>query len=80
MDSKQITDGSFRLGSSNDGMQLSRNWIEMTVLPKLDPNSDAAKAVQKYIDGDATLKTAVAGLDKATGEFKVVMVDVPSGN
>lgn len=78
VDSKQINDGSFRLGSSNAGMQLSRRWIEETVLDRL-PDGDVTKAVvQDAIDTGKPLKTAVGGLDKSTGEYKLIMIDFNS--
>jgi hypothetical protein len=59
------------------GYQLSTEWIEITVLSKLPDGDLAGQAVSNALNGHATLKTAVAGLDKITGEFKIIKVDAP---
>ena len=76
VDSKQITDGSFKLGTSNAGLQLSKPWINDTVMENLGADDLAKQAVQKAINGQAILKTGVAGLDKVTGEFRVILVEI----
>jgi len=74
VDSKQITDGSFKLGTSNSGLQLSKSWINETVMPNLSDSDLAKQAVKKALDANSNtqLKVAVAGLDKVTGEFRMI--------
>ena len=74
VDSKQITDGSFKLGTSNAGLQLSKPWINETVMPNLSDSDLAMQAVERALDVNSStqLKVAVAGLDKVTGEFKII--------
>lgn len=74
VDSKQITDGSFKLGTSNAGLQLSEPWINKTVMPNLSDSDLAMQAVERALDVNSStqLKVAVAGLDKVTGEFKII--------
>lgn len=78
VDSKQITDGSFKLGTSNAGNQLSYQWIDETVMPNLSDDDFARKAVEKALGPDPSiqLKVAVSGLDKVTGEFKIVTLEL----
>jgi filamentous hemagglutinin len=72
IDSKQIYNGSIQLGSSNGGVQLSDDWIR-DVLARLDPGP-AKTAVQTALN-NGTLKIAVAGVNKKTGELLIVNVN-----
>lgn len=72
VDSKQINNGSVRLGTTQAGMQLSPNWIE-SALENLPDGSPARSAITNA-QRNGTLYTAVAGVDKATGKLVVVPV------
>ena len=74
-DSKQIGNGGgVSLGSSQAGTQLSQNWIEAT-LENLPDGSPAKTAVQNA-QNKGTLYTAVAGVNKTTGNLVIVPVNV----
>ena len=77
-DSKQITNGTVKLESKAAGgnTQLSEAWVQ-AVLNKLDKNDPAAKAVQQAFD-TGKLKTAVTGVDRATGQAVIIPVHVPA--
>lgn len=77
IDTKQI-DGSFKLGVTNEGQQLSDTWINAK-LSKMDPNSEAYKQIDKA-QREGTLVTAVAGVDHKTGEYKIVPVNAISSS
>jgi len=72
IDSKQIYNGSIQLGISRGGVQLSDDWIR-DVLARLE-NGPAKAAVQKALN-DGTLKIAVAGVNKKTGELLIVNIE-----
>lgn len=56
--------------------QLSEAWVQ-AVLNKLDKNDPAAKAVQQAFN-TGKLKTAVTGVDRATGQAVIIPVKVPA--
>jgi len=75
VDSKQLTDGSFKLGNTNSGVQLSDKWVAKVLTETPDSN------VRKLVDNalkKGTLRRAVTGLDKATGEFVMTEIKWPS--
>ena len=76
MDSKQIdASGGVQMGSAFDGQnQLSSSWID-GVLDNLPENSPARLAIVQA-KANGTLKTAVAGLDKSTGNIFITPVTV----
>lgn len=71
IDSKQIYNGAIQLGSSKAGVQLSDDWIR-DVLRRMSPGP-AQTAVQDALR-NGTLKIAVAGVNKGSGQL--VMVNV----
>lgn len=62
---------SIQLGASNGGVQLSNAWIS-DVTGRLPPGPARSAVTNALADG--TLKIAVAGVNKQTGEL--VMVNV----
>ncbi len=73
LDSKQIYNGSIQLGSTSAGtVQLSDDWISF-VLNKVGP-TPAEAAVRAAIK-DGSLKIAVAGVNKDTGELVMVNIN-----
>lgn len=76
IDSKQITNGSFSLSASGAGgnMQLSNGWID-SVLSRLDSTSPAYQAIEQA-RATGKLITAVAGVDKSTGQVVAVPVKI----
>jgi filamentous hemagglutinin len=76
VDSKQLSSsGAVQLGSSQAGTQLSEAHIRAT-LANLPDASPAKQAILSALDNQ-TLKTAVAGVDKKTGQFMITPVYVP---
>ncbi len=77
-DSKQITNGTVKLSSNAAGgnTQLSSDWI-MAVIGEL-PTNDPARIAVLQARRAGTLKTAVTGVDRATGKAVIVPVQVPS--
>lgn len=74
VDSKQLTKGSFELGDTRNGFQLSHTWIE-NAAQKLNDGplkSDLEAAIR-----DKSYRTAVTTVDKTTGKFLFIEVDVP---
>ncbi|MGX9190127.1 hemagglutinin repeat-containing protein [Stenotrophomonas sp. Ker107b] len=69
IDSKQIYNGSIQLGSSNAGVQLSDAWI-LDVLSRMGPGA-TSNAVRTAM-ANGTLKIAVAGVNKTSGELVMV--------
>jgi filamentous hemagglutinin len=74
VDSKQIKNSSFQLGTPGYGTQLSEDWIEITA-GRL-PDGPTKQAVQEAIKNQTPIKTAVAGQDKKSGEFMFIVVNV----
>jgi filamentous hemagglutinin len=76
IDSKQVTNGTFTLSPDAAGgnMQLSNGWIS-SVLNNLDPSSPAYKAITQA-QASGKLTTAVAGVNKATGQVIAVPVKI----
>lgn len=80
VDTKQLKNGSAALANTNNGVQMSRQWVD-NVLENLDYDGDMAQAnllLKSKIDSaktNGTLLKGVAGLDKKTGEFSVVKLD-----
>ncbi|WP_232355839.1 filamentous hemagglutinin N-terminal domain-containing protein [Burkholderia vietnamiensis] len=74
IDSKQINGGSVRLGVTEAGTQLSSSWINAT-LDNLPANSPARIAVTNARN-NGHLFTAVAGVNKVTGNLVIVPVKV----
>ena len=76
IDSKQINNGTFKLSPDGAGgnMQLSKEWID-AVLNKLDPMSPAYQAIERA-QATGTLTTAIAGVDKTTGQIIAVPVKI----
>ncbi|WP_235212518.1 filamentous hemagglutinin N-terminal domain-containing protein [Burkholderia pyrrocinia] len=74
VDSKQINGGSVRLGVTEAGTQLSSSWINAT-LDNLPANSPARIAVTNARN-NGQLFTAVAGVNKVTGNLVIVPVKV----
>lgn len=73
VDSKQLKNGSHKLGvTETKGMQLSKEWIEKTALQL--PESSLARAKILAALDEGKVRTAVSGLDKSSGVFKVVSV------
>lgn len=73
VDSKQLKNGSFKLGvTDTKGMQLSQEWIEKTARQLPDSSPSKSRILAALNEGK--VRTAVSGLDKATGQFKVVSV------
>lgn len=73
VDSKQLKNGSFKLGvTDTKGMQLSQEWIEKTARQLPDSSPSKSRILAALNEGK--VRTAVSGLDKATGQFKVVNV------
>ncbi len=73
LDSKQIYNGSIQLGSTSAGVvQLSDDWISF-VLNKVGP-TPAEAAVRAAIK-NGSLKIAVAGVNKDTGELVMVNIN-----
>lgn len=79
IDSKQLRrDGSVQVSNSGIGNtnQLSEQWIR-NVANKL-PNTDPTKNIVNKSVNDGTIKTLIAGVDKTTGEIKLIPVNVPN--
>nr|WP_235513426.1 hemagglutinin repeat-containing protein [Burkholderia pseudomallei] len=76
IDSKQITNGSFSLSANGAGgnMQLSNGWID-SVLNRLDSTSPAYQAIEQA-RATGKLITAVAGVDRSTGQVIAVPVKI----
>lgn len=74
VDSKQINGGSVRLGATETGTQLSSSWINAT-LDNLPSNSPARIAITTARN-NGQLFTAVAGVNKVTGNLVIVPVKV----
>ena len=80
VDTKQLKNGSAALANTNNGVQMSRQWVD-NVLENLDYDGDMAQAKlllkSKIYSAktNGTLLKGVAGLDKKTGEFSVVKLD-----
>ena len=72
IDSKQIYNGSIKLGSSKAGVQLSNDWID-DVLSRMS-SGPAKTAVQTAIN-NGTLKIAVAGVNKESGQLVMVNIN-----
>ena len=66
------------MGTSNAGLQLSKPWIEDTVMINLSDSDLSKQAVKRALDANSNiqLKVAVSGLDKVTGEFKIVTLEL----
>ena len=78
IDSKQLAkNGSTALDPAAAGgeMQLSDASLD-AIVDRLGRNSAAGQAVKGAME-DGTLVKAVAYVDKATGELKIVRVNVP---
>ena len=77
-DSKQITNGTVKLSpnAAKGNTQLSKEWA-LAVIDNLDPN-DPSKLVISNAIKTGKLKTAVTGIDRATGQAVIIPVHVPS--
>jgi filamentous hemagglutinin len=77
-DSKQITNGIVKLDSKAAGgnTQLSEAWV-VAVLNKLDTKDPARLAIDQA-RRNGQLKTAVTGVDRATGQAVIIPVNVPA--
>ncbi len=73
IDSKQVNKDSFKLGNTKNGVQLDKRWIDEK-LTKMDPSSEAFQAIVTA-RAEGNLKKGVAGLDKSSGEFKIIPID-----
>ena len=74
VDTKQLKNGSAALANTNNGVQLSEQWVD-NVLANLDYSDAANTVILDKIESartSGTLMKGVAGLDKKTGEFSVV--------
>ena len=73
VDSKQIKNGGFKLSQVASGsVQLDSGWISQ-VMGNIDPTSAAYKAIeQAQVTGN--LRTAVAGFDAVSDEYKFIQV------
>jgi len=71
-----VTNCTFSLSPNGAGgtMQLSSGWIN-NVLSRLDPSSRAYQAIEPA-QASGKLITAVAGVDKATGQVIAVPIKV----
>lgn len=79
VDSKQLRkDGSVQV--SNNGLkntnQLSEQWIK-NVTRELNPNDPAKELLNVAIENNK-VKTLVAGVDKTSGEIKLIPVQIPN--
>ena len=73
LDSKQMNNGAFKLGTAYDGkVQLSDSWVQ-SVLGKLDPASEAYQVVSNALRNEILI-TGVAGVNKTTGELILLKV------
>ncbi|MBR0573024.1 DUF637 domain-containing protein [Pasteurella atlantica] len=76
LDSKQLKNGgASKVGTSKPGNQLSDAHIRETV--RNLPDGPAKNAIEDALES-GTLKTAVIGVDKRTGDIKFVPVVVPN--
>ena len=77
-DSKQITNGTVKLDPKAAGgnTQLSKAWID-AVIDNLAPN-DPTRQILINADKAGKLKTAVTGVDRATGQAVIIPVNVPA--
>ncbi|HFG4596609.1 hemagglutinin repeat-containing protein [Acinetobacter baumannii] len=77
-DSKQIKNGTVSLNPNGAGgnTQLSSDWIA-AVMRKL-PDSDPTKIAVEQARIAGKLKTAVTGVDRATGKAVIIPIQVPS--
>lgn len=77
-DSKQITNGTVKLAPNAAGgnTQLSKAWID-AVIDNLAPN-DPTRQILINADKAGKLKTAVTGVDRATGQAVIIPVNVPT--
>jgi len=75
VDSKQLTNGAFELGNTNNGFQLSENWIR-NAANQLKDDNPVKKDLQNAIL-NKTYSTAVTAVDKTTGKFLFIPVNVP---
>ena len=77
-DSKQITNGTVKLAPNAAGgnTQLSKAWID-AVIDNLAPN-DPTRQILINADKAGKLKTAVTGVDRATGQAVIIPVNVPA--
>ena len=74
VDTKQLKNGSAALANTNNGVQMSEQWVD-NVLANLDYSDAANTVILDKIESartSGTLMKGVAGLDKKTGEFSVV--------
>ncbi|WP_211468421.1 hypothetical protein, partial [Collimonas silvisoli] len=74
IDSKQMTNGTFKLSQEGAGnaMQMSDEWVQ-NVLLRIDPTSPAFKAVD-MARKNGTLVKGVAGVDRANGQVTIVRI------
>ena len=73
IEDKQMTNGSMQLAVGAGGnVQLTDEWV-ISVLSKLDQNSDAYKAIVAA-KNNGTLIKVVAGVNKTTGQLIFVPV------
>ena len=77
-DSKQITNGTVKLSpnAAKGNTQLSQAWVK-AVLDKLDENDPTRSVVENAIK-TGKFRTAVTGVDRATGQAIIVPINVPA--